>query len=137
MTYQAPDPAYEAEQQALVAHEALRAVGLVLSTNPFAAISADLAHGRLIFTYRMALSPGHTHEQTIYLSGQQLRDLLRLGRLAATPTTCWRCDQPFVALGPDCDVCHHQAHCDRCDAALHPDPSVVRHTGGRGWDGAR
>ena len=133
MTYQDPDAAYDAwaEQQTIAAHEEpprLRAVGLVLSAEPFSAITADLAHGRLLLT---------TAGRTIAVSGQQLRDLLRLGRLAATPTTCWRCDQPFVALGPDCDVCHHQAHCDRCDAALHPDPSVVRHTGGRGWDGAR
>jgi len=119
MTYQDPDAAYEqwAEQQAIASHEeppGLRAVGLVLSAEPFAAITADLAHGRLLLT---------TAGRTIAVSGQQLRDLLRLGRLAATPTTCWRCDRPMLAQGPDCDVCHHQAHCDRCDGALH--------TGGR------
>ena len=119
MTYQDPDAAYDAwaEQQTIAAHEEpprLRAVGLVLSAEPFSAITADLAHGRLLLT---------TAGRTIAVSGQQLRDLLRLGRLAATPTTCWRCDRPMLAQGPDCDVCHHQAHCDRCDGALH--------TGGR------
>ena len=119
MTYQDPDAAYEqwAEQQAIASHEeppSLRAVGLVLSRAPFTTITADLQNGRLLLT---------TTGKTIILVGQQLRDLLRLGRLAATPTTCWRCDRPMLAQGPDCDVCHHQAHCLDCDGALH--------TGGR------
>jgi hypothetical protein len=96
----------------------LQAVGLVLQREPFTAITADLAHGCLLLT---------TAGRTIVVSGNQLRDLLRLGRLAATPTTCWRCYAPFVALGPNCrdqnptSHCSMQAHCEECNQWLHSD----------------
>ena len=112
--------------------QALNAIGMVLSKEPLATLTADLRNHELVLVVRL---PDYHPVQrpqnmaTIRIGDEAtIADIIRFAKLAQRPLTprpqaqCWRCELWFEAAELECNFCTYvNGHCPQCSQYLHTD----------------